>query len=133
MTKSPMSLVSRRILSVCCGGGVRTPSGKSQGAIGFLSGQIGSRDKRSVRLSTNGYKYVVRTPHDVFFWIRTWFPMLFGNGILLLQNNAMACDFQQCGILTCVDSNEPVQSPFKLTNSKWYSVSSLTIIEYLSD
>ena len=27
---------------------------------------------------------------------------------------AVACDFQQCGILTCVNSDEPVQPPFKL-------------------
>ena len=46
---------------------------------------------------------------------------------------AVACDFQQCGILTSVDSYEPVQPPFKLRNSKWRSVSSLTIIEYSSD
>ena len=26
------------------------------------------------------------------------------------------CDFQQCGILTSVDSDEPVQPPFKLRN-----------------
>ena len=44
-----------------------------------------------------------------------------------------ACDFQQCGILTCVDSDDPLQPPFKLRNSKWCSVSSLTIIEYSSD
>ena len=31
---------------------------------------------------------------------------------------ASACDFQQCGILTSVDSDEPVQPPFKLRNSK---------------
>ena len=37
---------------------------------------------------------------------------------------------QQCGILTSVDSDEPVQPPFKLRNSKWCSVSSLTVIEY---
>ena len=37
---------------------------------------------------------------------------------------ASAWDFQQCGILTCVDSDEPVQPPFKLRNSKWCSVSS---------
>ena len=30
----------------------------------------------------------------------------------------MTCDFQQCGILTSVDSDEPVQSPFKRRNSK---------------
>ena len=39
----------------------------------------------------------------------------------------------QCGILTSVDSDEPVQPPFKLTNSKRCSVSSLTLIEYSSD
>ena len=29
------------------------------------------------------------------------------------------CDFQQCGNLTSVDSDEPVQPPFKHRNSKW--------------
>ena len=29
---------------------------------------------------------------------------------------AVTCDFQQCGILTNVDSDKPVQSPFKLRN-----------------
>ena len=38
---------------------------------------------------------------------------------------AVTWDFQQCGILTNVDSDEPVVSPFKLRNSKWCSVSSL--------
>ena len=46
---------------------------------------------------------------------------------------AATCDFQQCGILTSVDSNEPVWPPFKLRNSKWCSVSILTLIEYSSD
>ena len=46
---------------------------------------------------------------------------------------AAACDFQQVGILTSVDSDEPPQPPIKLRNSKWCSVSSLTIIEYSSD
>ena len=46
---------------------------------------------------------------------------------------ASACDFQQFDILTSVDSDEPLQPPFKLRNSKWRSVSSLTIIEYSSD
>ena len=27
---------------------------------------------------------------------------------------AMTCDFQQCGILTCVDSGEPMQPPLSL-------------------
>ena len=41
----------------------------------------------------------------------------------------MTCDFQQCGTLTSVDSDEPVQPSFKLRNSKWCFVSSLTLIE----
>ena len=31
---------------------------------------------------------------------------------------AATCDFQQCGTLTSVDSDEPVQPHFKLRNSK---------------
>ena len=46
---------------------------------------------------------------------------------------AMTCDFQQCGILTSVDSDEPVQHPFKLGTSEWCSASSFTVIEYLND
>ena len=34
-------------------------------------------------------------------------------------------DFQQCGSLTSVVSDQPAQPPFKLRNSKWCSVSSL--------
>ena len=49
------------------------------------------------------------------------------------HNWAATCDFQQCGILTSVDSDEPVQPPFKLRNSKWCLVSSLTLVEYTSD
>ena len=30
-----------------------------------------------------------------------------------------AWDFQQCGILTCVDSDESLHPPFKLRHSKW--------------
>ena len=48
-------------------------------------------------------------------------------------NWAMAWDFQQCGRLTCVDSDKPVQPPFRFGNSKWWSVSSLIVIEYSSD
>ena len=39
-------------------------------------------------------------------------------------------DFQQCGILTSIDSDEPVQPPFKLRNSKCCSIRSLIVIEY---
>ena len=45
----------------------------------------------------------------------------------------MTRDFQQYGILTSVDSDEPVQSPFTLRNLKWCSVSSFTLIGYSSD
>ena len=46
---------------------------------------------------------------------------------------AMTCYFQHCGILTSVDSNEPVEPPIKLRNSKWCWVNSLTLIKYSSD
>ena len=32
------------------------------------------------------------------------------------HNSAATCDFQQCGILNCVDSGESMQPPFKLRN-----------------
>ena len=48
--------------------------------------------------------------------------------ILNIQTyNTAACEFQQCGILTSVDSDEPVQPPVKLRNSKCCWVSSLTV------
>ena len=46
---------------------------------------------------------------------------------------AVACDFQQWGILTSVDSDKHVQPLFKLRTSKRCSISSLTLIEYSSD
>ena len=46
---------------------------------------------------------------------------------------AVTCDFHQCDILTSVDSDKPLQPPFKHRNSKWCSVNSLTIREYSSD
>ena len=49
------------------------------------------------------------------------------------RHRAATRDFQQCGILTSVDSDEPVQPPVKLRNIKWWSVGSLTLIEYSSD
>ena len=45
---------------------------------------------------------------------------------------ATTCDFQQCGIFTWIDSDEPVQPRFKLRNSKCCSVSSWIFIEYSS-
>ena len=51
---------------------------------------------------------------NLFIWAATtWFPTMWH--------------------LTSVDSDEPVHSPFKFRNSKWCSVSSLTLIEYSSD
>ena len=55
---------------------------------------------------------------------------MFGN---FANIRAVTCDFQQCGIFTSEDSDEPVQPPFKLRNSKLCSVSSLTLIEFLND
>ena len=46
---------------------------------------------------------------------------------------AATCDFQQSSILTSVDTYKPVQLPFKHRNSKFCSISSLTVIEYSSD
>ena len=46
---------------------------------------------------------------------------------------AATWDFQQCGILTSIDSDEPVQPPFKRRKSKYCFVSRLTAIEYSSD
>ena len=40
----------------------------------------------------------------------------------------MTCDFQKCGILTSVDSDEPVQPPFKLRSYKCCLASSLTVL-----
>ena len=51
----------------------------------------------------------------------------------LIYIRAVTCDFQQCGILRNVDSDEPVQSSFKLRRSQLCSVSSLTVLEYPSD
>ena len=43
-----------------------------------------------------------------------------GGGLLFfhVKKRAVTCDFQQCVFLTCVDSDQPVQPPFKLRNSK---------------
>ena len=43
---------------------------------------------------------------DVFFIIK------------VMSILAATCDFQQCGILTSVDSDEPLQPTFKLRNYK---------------
>ena len=52
----------------------------------------------------------------------------------LVKKWAPKWDFQHCGILTCVDSDEHVQPPLSLeAPNKWCSGSSLTPIEFSSD
>ena len=64
-----------------------------------------------------------------------WIRACKGSQVILSKNIIWAgtCGFQQCGILTSVDSDEPMQHPFNPRNSKWCSVSSLTVIAYPSD
>ena len=46
----------------------------------------------------------------------------------------MTCDFQQCGILTSVDSDEPVQPCFKpIETPNGVEPASLTVIECASN
>ena len=45
----------------------------------------------------------------------------------------MTCDFQQCGILTIVDSDEPVQPPLSLETPNDVQSVNLTVIENKSD
>ena len=40
---------------------------------------------------------------------------------------------QQCGILTCVDSDKPIKLPFELRNSECGSIRSLVVVENSSD
>ena len=60
-----------------------------------------------------------------------WFPCVVLD--LSIPDLCPLSYLQQCGILLSVHSDEPVQLPFKLWNSKWCTVSSLRIIEYSSD
>ena len=48
---------------------------------------------------------------------------------LTIYNWTVTCNFQQCGILTSVDSDEPVQPPDKLRIPKCCSVGSSTLIK----
>ena len=70
----------------------------------------------------------LENPSVVYFWFCVFIFLA-----VFKQKWAATCDFQQCGILTSVDSDKPVQPPYKLRNSKWRSVSSFTVIEYPSD
>ena len=59
--------------------------------------------------------------------------IFFGHQIDVNIIRAATCDFQQCGILTSVDSCDPVLPHFKLRNSKCCLVSSTTVIDFSSD
>ena len=82
-------------------------------------------------------------PRDGFFYptltlmIDSYIPYLLFDGTSNVTKDGMiwavTCYFQQCGILTSVYSDELVQPPVKLNNSKWRLVSRLTVIECWSD
>ena len=82
-----------------------------------------------ILLSSQGYLY--KTPSLGSVCLRSRGEEINIHKCLLIW--AKTCDFKQCGILTRVDSDEPVHPPFKLRYSKWCSVSRLTIKEYSSD
>ena len=99
----------------------------------FYTVKIGTNPSQRVKICTNAshlsYQYftfheicahneIICSIHIIFFDIYIW---------------AATCYFQQCCILTSVDSEVPVQPPFKLRTSKWCSVSSLSLIESSSD
>ena len=44
----------------------------------------------------------------------------------------MTCDFQQCGILTSVDSDEPVLPPFKLRTPNYVPSVAFRILKILA-
>ena len=56
--------------------------------------------------------------HTYFFFWPNMLSLLAHPFRVSILRLAVTCDFQQCGILTSVDSDEPVQPPFKLRNSK---------------
>ena len=100
--------------------------------VNFLS-LISSEPLSSMSMSTTISSWNITWPSlslglPDFTWLDVCRLLLFPSA-----KWASAWDFQQCGILTCLDSDEPLQPPVKLKNSKWCSVNSLTIIEYSSD
>ena len=91
----------------------------------------------------------ISLPFQQYQAIVLWYPHNYSSGHALISSapriyhnpqrkseiyiGAVTRDFQQCGILTSVDSEQPVQPPFRLRNLKWCSVSSLTLKGYWSD
>ena len=74
----------------------------------------------------------------IYFWLPLSCPLSTGHRSDAFSGDdfytmSRGRDFQQFDILTSVDSDDPLQQPFKLRNSKWCSVSSLIIIKYSSN
>ena len=65
---------------------------------------------------------------NVIFWKHlAWHSIMSAtdlNRLLNVSKWAATCDFQQYGILTFVDTDEPVQPPLDRRKSKWCSISS---------
>ena len=92
----------------------------------FLSlkeGCRGSSESTLVKMS-NCWKFLAMAQFLIILYIRytylkhCWFPTPCWYGEVNCDVHLSPCDFQQCGILTCVDSDEPTQPSFKLRNSK---------------
>ena len=108
----------------------------------FLSlkgGCTGSSESKFVKMPHCWKSHVVAhmiCPSDdkLVLHFKPWYSRMSPLSLLLLLRNfnfncpiiyhnlghigATTCDFQQCGILTSVDLDEPVQPPFRLRNSK---------------
>ena len=94
-----------------------TCSGHRRGTCNSIS--------RRQRDSVNGALLAWKTRFVVLVWI---FPFLWDMKVPSVSYASARSQYiinwaaTQCGILMSVDSDEPVQPPYKLTNSKWCSV-----------
>ena len=91
---------------------------------GWRAVQVGSLRKTGVRPWARRWARQWRILQ--LWWVNTLLQLPWRRWLvntILCHNWAATCDFQQCGILTCVDSYEPVQPTFMLRNSKWCSTS----------
>ena len=89
--------------------------------------------QQSGTICANLVESIMRNISVKWYWIWTIGSHESSNEPWHDSNNEPWRDFQQCGILPSEDSDGSVQILFKLRNSKWCSVSSLTLIEYSSD
>ena len=74
------------------------------------------------------WEYIIPLKGNAISKENTFHAYILVNPSILTHIWAMTRDFKQSGILAGVDSDEHVQHPIKLSNSKWYSASSLTVI-----